>query len=149
MLNASEFKSSNTYGIRLLFYNFCLHPAPSQPPSKVMWNTSNSKIILNWEQVKPLENESEVMGYKVSQIFLQNWKTMFICCSSCLTAIFSLEYIRKVTAPCCSLSKHFQYFSATKCSDMCMTASQIICRFAYVAFFSGISLLKILMWKDL
>lgn len=40
--------------------------APSQPPSKVMWNTSNSKIILNWEQVKPLENESEVMGYKVS-----------------------------------------------------------------------------------
>ncbi|TRY69812.1 hypothetical protein DNTS_000590, partial [Danionella cerebrum] len=40
-------------------------PPPSQPPSKVMWNTSNSKIILNWEQVKPLENESEVMGYKV------------------------------------------------------------------------------------
>uniref|UniRef100_A0A9J7XE50 Contactin 4 n=1 Tax=Cyprinus carpio carpio TaxID=630221 RepID=A0A9J7XE50_CYPCA len=40
-------------------------PPPSQPPSKVMWNASNSKIILNWEQVKPLENESEVMGYKV------------------------------------------------------------------------------------
>uniref|UniRef100_A0A8C2IPF9 Contactin 4 n=1 Tax=Cyprinus carpio TaxID=7962 RepID=A0A8C2IPF9_CYPCA len=40
-------------------------PPPSQPPSKVMWNTSNSKIILNWEQVKPLENESEVMGYKI------------------------------------------------------------------------------------
>ena len=31
-----------------------------------MWNTSNSKIILNWEQVKALENESEVTGYKVS-----------------------------------------------------------------------------------
>lgn len=30
-----------------------------------MWNTSNSKIILNWEQVKALENESEVTGYKV------------------------------------------------------------------------------------
>lgn len=40
--------------------------APSQPPVKVMWNTSNSKIILNWEQVKALENESEVTGYKVS-----------------------------------------------------------------------------------
>ncbi|XP_030634256.1 contactin-4 [Chanos chanos] len=40
-------------------------PPPSQPPAKVMWNTSNSKIILNWEQVKALENESEVMGYKV------------------------------------------------------------------------------------
>lgn len=30
-----------------------------------MWNTSNSKIIVNWEQVKALENESEVTGYKV------------------------------------------------------------------------------------
>lgn len=40
-------------------------PPPSQPPVKVMWNTSNSKIILNWEQVKALENESEVTGYKV------------------------------------------------------------------------------------
>lgn len=39
--------------------------APSQAPIKVMWNTSNSKIILNWEQVKALENESEVTGYKV------------------------------------------------------------------------------------
>uniref|UniRef100_A0A8C8DV82 Contactin 4 n=1 Tax=Oryzias sinensis TaxID=183150 RepID=A0A8C8DV82_9TELE len=41
-------------------------PPPSQPPDKVMWNTSNSKIIVNWEQVKALENESEVTGYKVS-----------------------------------------------------------------------------------
>lgn len=40
-------------------------PPPSQPPLKVMWNTTNSKIILNWEQVKALENESEVTGYKV------------------------------------------------------------------------------------
>lgn len=39
--------------------------APSQPPVKVMWNTLNSKIVLNWEQVKALENESEVTGYKV------------------------------------------------------------------------------------
>lgn len=31
-----------------------------------MWNTSDSKIILNWERVKALENESEVTGYKVS-----------------------------------------------------------------------------------
>lgn len=45
---------------------FFLLAAPSQAPLKVMWNTSNSKIILNWEQVKALENESEVTGYKVS-----------------------------------------------------------------------------------
>lgn len=48
------------------FFVFSL--APSQPPGKVMWNTSNSKIILNWEQVKALENESEVTGYKVSAV---------------------------------------------------------------------------------
>lgn len=30
-----------------------------------MWNTSNSKVILRWDQVHALENESEVTGYKV------------------------------------------------------------------------------------
>ncbi|XP_051777292.1 contactin-4-like isoform X1 [Erpetoichthys calabaricus] len=40
-------------------------PPPSQPPLKIVWNTSDSKIILNWDQVKALENESEVTGYKV------------------------------------------------------------------------------------
>lgn len=50
------------------FLLLLLLSAPSQPPAKVMWNTSDSKIILNWEQVKALENESEVTGYKVS-----NW----------------------------------------------------------------------------
>lgn len=48
------------------FLLLLLLSAPSQPPAKVMWNTSDSKIILNWEQVKALENESEVTGYKVS-----------------------------------------------------------------------------------
>ncbi|XP_043097973.1 contactin-4 isoform X2 [Puntigrus tetrazona] len=71
-------KGSTTYYITVRAYNTAgtgppspavnvttKKPPPSQPPSKVMWNASNSKIILNWEQVKPLENESEVMGYKV------------------------------------------------------------------------------------
>lgn len=40
--------------------------APSQPPGNIMWNSSDSKIILNWDQVKALDNESEVRGYKVS-----------------------------------------------------------------------------------
>uniref|UniRef100_A0A672NJI6 Contactin-3-like n=1 Tax=Sinocyclocheilus grahami TaxID=75366 RepID=A0A672NJI6_SINGR len=79
-------KGSTTYYITVRAYNTAgtgppspavnvttKKPPPSQPPSKVMWNASNSKIILNWEQVKPLENESEVMGYKVSQIFLHNF----------------------------------------------------------------------------
>uniref|UniRef100_A0A9J8B2P0 Contactin 4 n=2 Tax=Cyprinus carpio TaxID=7962 RepID=A0A9J8B2P0_CYPCA len=82
-------KGSTTYYITVRAYNTAgtgppcpavnvttKKPPPSQPPSKVMWNASNSKIILNWEQVKPLENESEVMGYKVSQIFLQKGSSM-------------------------------------------------------------------------
>uniref|UniRef100_A0A665W9F9 Contactin 4 n=1 Tax=Echeneis naucrates TaxID=173247 RepID=A0A665W9F9_ECHNA len=71
-------KGSTTYYISVRAYNTAgtgppsspvnvttKKPPPSQPPVKVMWNASNSKIILNWEQVKALENESEVTGYKV------------------------------------------------------------------------------------
>ncbi|RLV99657.1 hypothetical protein DV515_00009548 [Chloebia gouldiae] len=39
-------------------------PPPSQPPGNIVWNSSDSKIILNWDQVKALDNESEVRGYK-------------------------------------------------------------------------------------
>ncbi|XP_049335418.1 contactin-4 [Astyanax mexicanus] len=76
-------RGSSTYNITVRAYNTAgtgpssapisvttKKPPPSQPPVKVMWNTSNSKIILNWEQVKALENESEVMGYKV--LYKQN-----------------------------------------------------------------------------
>ncbi|XP_029418670.1 contactin-3 isoform X2 [Nannospalax galili] len=38
---------------------------PSQPPGNVVWNTTDTKVLLNWEQVKAMENESEVTGYKV------------------------------------------------------------------------------------
>lgn len=40
--------------------------APSQPPANIAWKLTNSKICLNWEHVKTMENESEVLGYKVS-----------------------------------------------------------------------------------
>uniref|UniRef100_A0A4W5P8K5 Contactin 4 n=1 Tax=Hucho hucho TaxID=62062 RepID=A0A4W5P8K5_9TELE len=71
-------RGSNTYYVTVRAYNTAgagppsvtvnvttKKPPPSQPPVKVMWNTLNSKIILNWEKVKALENESEVTGYKV------------------------------------------------------------------------------------
>ncbi|XP_037656379.1 contactin-3 [Choloepus didactylus] len=38
---------------------------PSQPPGNVVWNATNTKVLLNWEQVRAMENESEVTGYKV------------------------------------------------------------------------------------
>ncbi|XP_073501159.1 contactin-4-like isoform X1 [Phyllobates terribilis] len=40
-------------------------PPPSQPPGNITWNSSNSKIILNWDQVMAQEDESEVKGYRV------------------------------------------------------------------------------------
>lgn len=69
---------SSTYYIKLKAYNTAgvgpdsavvnvttKRPPPSQSPAKVMWNTTDSKLILRWDHVKALENESEVMGYKV------------------------------------------------------------------------------------
>lgn len=52
----------------------CLPAAPSQAPVKIMWNTSNSKVILRWDQVHALENESEVTGYKVKMLRSPLWE---------------------------------------------------------------------------
>lgn len=50
-----------------VYLNFFI--APSQPPGNIIWNSSDSKIILRWDQVKALDNESEVKGYKVGNSF--------------------------------------------------------------------------------
>ncbi|KAK1332604.1 hypothetical protein QTO34_007287 [Cnephaeus nilssonii] len=38
---------------------------PSQPPGNVIWNATDARVFLSWEQVRAMENESEVTGYKV------------------------------------------------------------------------------------
>ncbi|XP_009997714.1 PREDICTED: contactin-5, partial [Chaetura pelagica] len=38
---------------------------PSQAPSNIMWIQDGSQVSLGWEPVRPLANESDVMGYKV------------------------------------------------------------------------------------
>ncbi|XP_054625630.1 contactin-4-like isoform X2 [Dunckerocampus dactyliophorus] len=73
-----DLESSSTYLMSLRAYNSAgvgppssivnvttKKPPPSQAPVKIMWNTSNSKVMLRWDQVHALENESEVTGYKV------------------------------------------------------------------------------------
>ncbi|KAM9828389.1 contactin-4 isoform X2 [Syngnathus typhle] len=73
-----DLEGSSTYLIALRAYNSAgvgpqssivnvttKKPPPSQAPVKIMWNTSNSKVILHWDQVHALDNESEVTGYKV------------------------------------------------------------------------------------
>lgn len=39
--------------------------APSEPPGNLRWEQQGSQVSLGWEPVRPLANESEVMGYKV------------------------------------------------------------------------------------
>uniref|UniRef100_A0A4W3HDB8 Contactin 4 n=1 Tax=Callorhinchus milii TaxID=7868 RepID=A0A4W3HDB8_CALMI len=39
--------------------------SPSQAPGKIWWESASSRVVLNWEHVKAMENESEVTGYKV------------------------------------------------------------------------------------
>ncbi|KAF7648648.1 hypothetical protein LDENG_00153420, partial [Lucifuga dentata] len=46
-------------------------PPPNRPPGNIEWNLTNSRIFLNWEHVKAMENESEVTGYKV--LYRPNW----------------------------------------------------------------------------
>ncbi|KAM9533484.1 LOW QUALITY PROTEIN: contactin-6 [Guaruba guarouba] len=43
---------------------------PSQPLANIAWKLTNSKICLNWEHVKTMENQSEVLGYKI--LYRQN-----------------------------------------------------------------------------
>ncbi|XP_072582371.1 contactin-5 isoform X2 [Vulpes vulpes] len=38
---------------------------PSQAPSNLRWEQQGSQLSLGWEPVRPLTNESDVMGYKV------------------------------------------------------------------------------------
>ncbi|XP_072438695.1 contactin-4-like isoform X1 [Chiloscyllium punctatum] len=40
-------------------------PPPSQAPGKIWWESASSGVVLNWDHVKAMENESEVTGYKV------------------------------------------------------------------------------------
>ncbi|KAI1893655.1 hypothetical protein AGOR_G00125940 [Albula goreensis] len=39
---------------------------PSQPPSNLMWIQEGNNVSLSWEKVKSKDNESDVIGYKVS-----------------------------------------------------------------------------------
>jgi ABC-type transport system involved in Fe-S cluster assembly fused permease/ATPase subunit len=55
--------------LKLILVSHVAFQAPSQPPGNVVWNATDTKVLLNWEQVKAMENESEVTGYKVSPSF--------------------------------------------------------------------------------
>uniref|UniRef100_A0A6Q2Z6V4 Contactin 2 n=1 Tax=Esox lucius TaxID=8010 RepID=A0A6Q2Z6V4_ESOLU len=41
-------------------------PPPDRPPANVSWKTDGSWVTVRWDHVKALDNESAVLGYKVS-----------------------------------------------------------------------------------
>ncbi|XP_063148906.1 contactin-6 [Candoia aspera] len=47
---------------------------PSQCPANEVWQLTNSKICLNWDHVKTMENESDVLGYKI--LYRQNGQSI-------------------------------------------------------------------------
>uniref|UniRef100_A0AAQ5ZG08 Contactin 4 n=1 Tax=Amphiprion ocellaris TaxID=80972 RepID=A0AAQ5ZG08_AMPOC len=52
-------------------FNITTKKPRESPPGSIEWNLTNSKIFLNWEHVKAMDNESEVTGYKV--VYRQNF----------------------------------------------------------------------------
>lgn len=40
--------------------------APNRPPGKVAWKVTGSWVTVRWDHVKSMDNESAVLGYKVS-----------------------------------------------------------------------------------
>lgn len=61
-----EFKWIKVFNISLAL-TFAFHfAAPSQAPNNLRWEQQGSQLSLGWDPVRPLANESEVMGYKVS-----------------------------------------------------------------------------------
>uniref|UniRef100_A0A8D3CJQ5 Contactin 2 n=1 Tax=Scophthalmus maximus TaxID=52904 RepID=A0A8D3CJQ5_SCOMX len=43
-------------------------PPPNRPPGNVSWRTDGSLVIMRWDHVKAMHNESAVLGYKVSDM---------------------------------------------------------------------------------
>uniref|UniRef100_A0A4W6E8Y2 Contactin 2 n=1 Tax=Lates calcarifer TaxID=8187 RepID=A0A4W6E8Y2_LATCA len=41
-------------------------PPPNRPPGNVSWKTDGSGVLVRWDHVKAMHNESAVLGYKVS-----------------------------------------------------------------------------------
>uniref|UniRef100_A0A7N4P7N7 Contactin-5 n=1 Tax=Sarcophilus harrisii TaxID=9305 RepID=A0A7N4P7N7_SARHA len=62
---ALKYQKRNVFKCNLSTYFFFYFSAPSQAPSNIMWEQQGSQVSLGWEPVRPLANESEVVGYKV------------------------------------------------------------------------------------
>lgn len=44
--------------------------APNRPPGNISWKVDGSWVTVRWDHVKSMDNESAVLGYKVSDMFM-------------------------------------------------------------------------------
>lgn len=47
--------------------------APNRPPGNISWKVDGSWVTVRWDHVKSMDNESAVLGYKVSDMFVASY----------------------------------------------------------------------------
>ncbi len=71
--------------------------APNRPPGNVSWKTVGSSVTVRWDHVKSMDNESAVLGYKVSDTHchptLRLSFRMCVCVGSSVSICMSSEYL--------------------------------------------------------
>lgn len=53
--------------------------APNRPPGNVSWKTDGSGVLVRWDHVKAMHNESAVLGYKVSAVWVNVCVSVIFC----------------------------------------------------------------------
>lgn len=54
--------------------------APNRPPGNVSWKVDGSWVTVRWDHVKSMDNESAVLGYKVSDTQCHRTLQLSVCC---------------------------------------------------------------------
>lgn len=61
-------QKTRTHNFEQFFAVVVVVLAPNRRPGNVSWKTDGSRVLLRWDHVKALHNESAVLGYKVSAV---------------------------------------------------------------------------------
>lgn len=74
--------------------------APNRPPGKVAWKVAGSWVTVRWDHVKSMDNESAVLGYKVSDTRCHRTLQLSVCCvhvciGSSVCVCMSSEYLTR------------------------------------------------------
>uniref|UniRef100_A0A8C1HXG4 Contactin 2 n=1 Tax=Cyprinus carpio carpio TaxID=630221 RepID=A0A8C1HXG4_CYPCA len=71
--------------------------APSRPPGNISWKVDGSWVTVRWDHVKSMDNESTVLGYKVSDTLchptLRLSLKMCVCVGLTIPICMSPEYL--------------------------------------------------------